>query len=50
MQNGIKALMYAILKHNPLMESAKILIACTFTVFIVQYTVFTPMQGMSDLR
>ena len=50
MEIGIKALIYAILKHNPLVESAKILIACTFTVFILQYTVFTPLQGKSNLR
>jgi hypothetical protein len=35
MEIGIKAVIYAILKQNPLMDSTKILIACTYTVCIV---------------
>jgi len=34
MEIGIIAVIYAILKQNTLMESTKILIACTFTVFM----------------
>ena len=34
MEIGIKAVIYAVLKQNPLTESTKIVIAYTFTVFM----------------